>query len=96
DLKNTSLNVDTNGASKIELAGETDKLAIEVSGASKINAENLKARAATVNSSGASKIDLFATESLRVDASGASKITYAGGATDVVKNTSGASRVSPK
>jgi hypothetical protein len=96
DLKNSSFGLDTSGASKIDLAGETDKLVIDVSGASKIDAENLKSRAATVDSSGASKITVFATESVRAEASGASKILYTGGATDVVKNTSGASSVSPK
>jgi hypothetical protein len=96
DVKNSSLRLDTSGASKINLSGETDKLAIDVSGASVIDAENLKSRAATVDSSGASKISVFATESVRADASGASRITYAGGATDVVKKSSGASSVSAK
>jgi len=95
-LKNTGFNLSTSGASKVELAGETDKLVIDVSGASKIEAENLKARAASIDSSGASKISVFATESVRADASGASRITYSGGATDVVKKTSGASSVSAK
>lgn len=96
DVKNSVFSVSTSGASKIELAGETDKLVIDVSGASKIEAENLKARAANIDSSGASKISVFATESVRADASGASKITYTGGATDVVKKTSGASSVTAK
>jgi hypothetical protein len=95
-LKNAAFGVDTSGASKIELSGETDKLTIDVSGASKIEAENLKARAASVDASGASKITVFATESVRAEASGASKIFYAGGAADVVKSTSGASSVSAK
>ena len=96
NLKNAGMNVDTSGASKISLHGETDKLVIDVSGASAIDAESLKARAATVDASGASKISVFATEAVRADASGASRITYAGGATDVVKKTSGASSVSAK
>jgi hypothetical protein len=96
DLKNAAFKVDTSGASKVELAGVTDKLNIEVSGASKIEAENLTARTATIDSSGASKINVFATEAVNVDASGASKITYSGGATNVTKNTSGASSVSAK
>lgn len=96
DLKNSSFGLDTSGASKIDLAGETDKLMIKVSGASKIEAENLRSRAVDVDSSGASKITVFATESVRAEASGASKILYAGGAKDVVSNTSGASKVSAK
>jgi len=96
DLKNEGLKVDSSGASKMTLAGETDKLVIDVSGAAKIDAEGLKSRAVTVDSSGASKIGVFATQSVRVKASGASKITYTGGATDVVSKTSGAGSVSPK
>jgi len=96
DLKNGGLKVDSSGASKMTLAGETDKLVIDVSGAAKIDAESLKSRAVTVDSSGASKIAVFATNSVRVKASGASKITYAGGATDVVSKTSGAGSVTPK
>src|SRR5688572_5582989 len=96
DLKNEGLKVDSSGASKMTLAGETDKLMIDVSGAAKIDAEGLRSRAASVDSSGASKISVFATDSVRVKASGASKITYTGGATDVVSKTSGAGSVTPK
>jgi hypothetical protein len=96
NLKNADLNLDTSGASKVNLSGETDKFVIDVSGASSIEAENLKTRAASIDASGASKISVFATESIRADASGASRITYTGGATDVVKKTSGASSVSEK
>ncbi len=96
DLKNAGLRINTSGASKINLSGETDKLIVEVSGASNIEAETLKTREAAVESSGASKVSVFATESLRADASGASRITYTGGATDVVKKTSGTSSVSQR
>jgi len=96
DLNNAGLELETSGASKINLSGVTDKLVIDVSGASSIDAENLKARAATVDASGASKISVFATQSVRAGASGASRITYTGGATDVVKKASGASSVSEK
>lgn len=96
DLKNAGFKLDTSGASKVTLAGVTDKLVIDVSGASKIDAEALQARAVSVDTSGASHVSVFASESLRSKASGASKVTYTGGATDVVKNTSGASRVEQK
>lgn len=96
DLKNSFIRLGTSGASKITLTGETDKLVVDVSGASSIDAENLKTRAATVDASGASKVSVFATESVRGDASGASRITYTGGATDVVKKATGASSVSER
>jgi hypothetical protein len=96
NLKNNGLELETSGASKVNLAGETDKLVIDVSGASNIDAENLKTRAASVDASGASKVAVFATGTVETDASGASRITYTGGATNVVKKTSGASSVSEK
>ena len=96
DLKNLGLEVDASGHSKVDLSGQADKLVVDVSGASKIEAENLKTRAATVSASGASYVGVFATDALRTSASGASHISYTGGATDVVKNTSGASSISEK
>ena len=48
------------------------------------------------DASGASKISVFATQSLRADASGASRIRYAGGAADIEKKASGASSVSER
>ena len=95
-VKNSSLDIDTSGASKVKVDGETADVTVEVSGASSIDAESLKARSATVDASGASHINLFATDRVRADASGASKIVYSGNPTNVEKNTSGASRVYQK
>lgn len=95
-LKSSELRVDTSGASKINLAGETESLTIDVSGASNINAENLKAENATVDASGASKVEVFVTSKLVSEASGASKISYTGNPTSVTKDTSGAAKVSQK
>jgi predicted porin len=69
---------------------------VEVSGASKIDAESLKSKTATVDASGASKVTLFVTERLNSDASGASKIEYSGNPANVEKKTSGASSVRQK
>ncbi|MEP7214270.1 MAG: head GIN domain-containing protein [Acidobacteriota bacterium] len=96
DLKNESIDLDTSGASKISLAGETMKLTIGVSGASKIDAENLKAESANVDASGASHVAVNATETLRSEASGASRITYTGNPKNVQKDVSGASSINQK
>lgn len=95
-VRNSALNVDTSGASKIKVAGETEALNIEISGASNIDAESLKAQTATVDASGASNVNLFVTERLTSDASGASKIAYSGNPKSVEKKTSGVSSVNPK
>ena len=96
ELKSSELRVDTSGASKVNLAGEAASLTIGVSGASNVNAENLKAENATVDASGASKVEVFVTGRLVSEASGASKISYAGNPTSVTKDTSGAAKVSQR
>ena len=96
DVKNDELRVDTSGASKVSINGETANLTIEVSGASSIDAENLKAENATVDASGASHVSVFAVSDLKSDASGASKIVYSGSPKNIEKKSSGASSVREK
>ncbi len=96
DIKNDSLNVDSSGASKIKVTGETAKLTVDVSGATKVDAESLTTGSANIDASGASNVSVNVSGELRADASGASKIIYAGTPTNVIKDTSGASKVSPK
>jgi hypothetical protein len=95
-VKNEGVTVDASGASKLSLSGETAKLIIDISGATRVDAEALKAVNANVESSGASHADVSVTGTLRTDASGASRITYAGTPTELVTKKSGASSVSQK
>lgn len=95
-VKNSELGIHTSGASKVKLDGETSELNIEVSGASSIDAEALKSKTATVDSSGASKVSVFATDRLNLEASGASKIQYSGNPASVEKESSGASSIRQK
>jgi hypothetical protein len=96
NIKTDSFNLDISGAAKVDLTGEAKNLIIDASGASKIDAENLKVANARVNVSGASRITVNATEEVRAEASGASKINYVGEPKNVIKETSGASKVSQK
>ena len=92
-VKNKEMRVDTSGASKIKLDGQTASLSVEVSGASRVDAETLEAGNAHVDASGASHANVFVTGKLVSEASGASKISYTGNPTIVEKKTSGASKV---
>lgn len=96
DLKSVELRIDTSGASKVKLAGETEKLNIDVSGASNIDAGELKARDADVDASGASSVDVFVSGKLDSEASGASRISYAGNPSSVEKDASGGARITQK
>jgi hypothetical protein len=96
EVKSPQFEVDTSGASKIELAGETGELIIDVSGASNVNAAALKAENANVDASGASRVSVNVANELRSEASGASSISYSGTPVSVQKKTSGASSVTQR
>ena len=70
--------LDTSGACHIVLAGNVDDLLGEMSGATKLEAEDLHTKNTDISSSGASKAEVHASETLRVSISGAGKVTYYG------------------
>lgn len=96
NVQNSGLKLDTSGASKVRIEGETANLMVEVSGASNIDAERLRAEKADIDASGASHVNVNVSGDLKSDASGASKIVYSGNPKNVEKKTSGASHVTQK
>jgi len=91
-----SLELKASGASKIKIDGIAKELNADASGASTIDAESLAVENADVEASGASKAVVAATNDLKVDASGASKISYVGEPKSIKQNSSGASSVTKK
>lgn len=85
--------IDLSGATKVEMAGQVLKLSVGLSGASHVILNNMVARDIDVDASGASHVELNVQKSLRVDASGASKISYRGNPLNISKDLSGASTV---
>jgi hypothetical protein len=77
-LKNEQFEIDTNGATVIEVAGETNLLKLKANGAGSIDTHRLRATNADVNSNGVSSITLYAREKLDVVVSGPSHVTYQG------------------
>lgn len=94
--KTGSLSLTASGASNIKIDGQAKDLKADASGASTIEAENLRVENAEVEASGASKATVAATNDLDVNASGASKITYIGEPKNIKQNSSGASSVAKK
>jgi hypothetical protein len=93
-VKSEQFELKLSGASKINIEGEAGALKVDLSGASKLDAENFRVAKADVEVSGASKANLFVSETLNADASGASKINYSGNPQTVTKDVSGASKIS--
>jgi hypothetical protein len=95
-LKNSDFKVDSSGASKLSLAGETKKLSIGTSGASNIEAKDLHAEKVNVESSGAGFVSVYATDQLDASASGAARIDYYGDPKTVNPETSGPASINKK
>lgn len=94
-VKSESFVLESSGASKINVAGETKTLEVEMSGASKIDARNFRASRVKVSSSGAGRASVYATEEVNAEVSGAANVTYYGEPKVVNKEVSGAGSVSP-
>ena len=92
-LNAKTVKMDLSGASRIDLKGNADALEAELSGASQLKAVELLSANATVNASGASTANIYASNKLSADCSGASSIHYKGNAKDVQKKVSGPSSI---
>jgi len=86
------VNLSVSGASKVTLTGRAGTLEATVSGASVFSGFAFPVEHATVDVSGASKMNIMVSQTLDAIASGASHILYRGSAT-VNSSTSGASSV---
>jgi hypothetical protein len=92
-VKNEQLVIETSGASNIDAAGETRSLQIESSGASKVDVRDLRAARVKVSLSGAGHANVYASEEVNADVSGASSVTYYGEPKVVNKSVSGAGSI---
>lgn len=89
------VDAELSGASSININGKTRDFDAHASGASKVRCFELLSENTTVDLSGASHAEVYASVSLDGEASGASNLTYMGNAGNNV-NTSGASHVRKK
>lgn len=92
-ISGARLDVNISGASKIDVCGEVEELVMNISGASKAQCGDLRAKISDVNVSGASKAEVNTTQRARYNASGASKISYSGAAVIEQRSSSGASSI---
>lgn len=70
------LMLESSGASKFSVRGNVQTFDADISGASKLEADNLKAAKIKLDASGASKAKVWAVDELLVEASGASNVIY--------------------
>jgi hypothetical protein len=70
--------LDGTGATRVTVDGTVDELMATLTGASKLDAEELRVRSALLSISGAGKAEVSASDTLKVAISGAGKVTYNG------------------
>lgn len=92
DLDVEKFSVELSGAAKLKASGKSVKLNVCGSGASSFEGFPFTTRDADIDLSGASKAEVSIKNSLKVDASGASKVVFKGNPI-VSKNLSGAAVV---
>lgn len=77
------------GAGELLASGETKEADITLSGAGSVDAKNLHAVRAKVNSTGVGSVDIYATEQLDAKASGVGEINYYGSPKNVNRQAVG-------
>lgn len=90
-IEANEVDFEVSGVSNINLKGKAGKVNYEASGASNISAKNLHANACTIECSGASAAEIYASESLDIDVSGMSHVSYSGQPKQLNENSSGMS-----
>jgi len=94
NLEVTNLSIDFSGASDLKLRGLADNFNLKTSGASDVKASNFIAKNVVIAISGASDANVYASESIRGIATGASSVNVKGAPAIKLINKSGASSTS--
>ncbi len=89
------LDVDMSGACELTINGEGRRAKFEISGAGQVNAREFTTENCQVEISGAGEANVFATNKLNVDVSGAAEVRYGGNPGEVKQDVSGAATVKP-
>ncbi len=93
NLDEKELTLECSGASSLTLDGKVDKLQAEVSGSAELNSLELEAQRVRLEISGVAEAKVTARKFLRISASGAAEIEYAGDPELVNTDVTGASSV---
>ncbi|HSW58566.1 MAG TPA: head GIN domain-containing protein [Dehalococcoidales bacterium] len=93
-LSSPDIRFNISGASKADIEGSAERSNLAISGASRFNSPSFKMKDCAVNVTGASNATIYASGTLDIDASGASKVVYSGNPEIRGLKVSGASRVS--
>jgi len=92
EVKAETLRLEMQGVSSVKLRGSGNQMDVELDDAVNLEAFSFRAERITMDSEGASRAKIYATESIDIEAGGISNIRYRGNAV-VTANTSDASKI---
>ncbi len=96
NIKNDRLEIVVTGVGSLSAAGETKELDITLSGVGSVNAKNLRAINAKVNSNAVGSVDLYVTKQLDVNASGVGEVNYYGNPKIVNRQAEGIGKINKR
>jgi len=95
-LSGPTFALESKGASEVTLAGNVDRLLVDMTGASQLAADGLQAKTAEISTTGAGDAEVAVTDALNVVITGAGKVTYAGNPPTIKKQITGAGSIRHK
>ncbi len=95
-LDTQNSNMEISGASDVRVEGNANSAQWDLSGASKVHVFKYLSKHTKANVSGASHLDIYASEKLFIDASGVSNVNYMGKANNTTISCSRLSKVQRK
>jgi hypothetical protein len=88
--------LESKGASEVSLAGNIDRLLVDMTGASQLAADGLQTKTAEISTTGAGDADVAVSDTLKVVITGAGKVTYSGNPSTIDKRITGAGSIRRK
>lgn len=85
--------LETSGAAKVTLSGRVNRLLASLTGASKLQADDLIAQDVEISVTGAGKADVYASNLLRAAITGAGNVDYHGDPKKVERKITGAGKI---
>jgi hypothetical protein len=95
-LSGPTFALESKGAVEVSLDGSIDRLLVDMTGASQLAADGLKAKTAEISTTGAGDAEVAVTDSLKVVITGAGKVTYSGNPPTIKKQITGAGSIHRK
>ena len=95
-LSGPTFALESKGASEVTLAGNVDRLLVDMTGASQLAADGLQAKTAEISTTGAGDAEVAVTDTLNVVITGAGKVTYSGNPATIKKQITGAGSIRHK